>query len=182
MLDDNIIRLRALERTDLLTLHEWENLSDLWRSSSTLAPYSLRNMSDYLATYDADPFHAGQLRLMIERITDGIPVGFVELYEVEVRHRRANVGLMIDPKMRGSHMALRALKLMEKYCRAHLLLHQLLAYVPADNTPSLALFNRVGYIHVATLPQWLDTETGRIDALVFQKILNNNDTTDPLGI
>lgn len=74
-----------------------ENLSALWRSSSTLAPYSLRNVMDYLATYDADPFHHGELRLMVERKEDEEPLGFVELYEVEVLHRRANVGILIDP-------------------------------------------------------------------------------------
>ncbi len=171
MLDDNCIRLRALERSDLIALHQWENISRWWRTSSTLAPYSLRNVMDYLASYDADPFHSGQLRLIIERKEGEEPVGFVELYDVEVRHRRANVGILIAPSHQRRHMASRALRLLEGYCGKHLMLRQLLAYVPADNLPSLSLFEREGYVRVATLPEWLTADGSWIDATVWQKFL-----------
>lgn len=172
MLDDEMMRLRPLEKEDLLTLHGWENLSRFWRSSSTLAPYSLRNVMRYLDEYEADPFHQGQLRLMIERKEPRTPLGIVELYEVEVRHRRANVGLLIDPLHQRRHVATRALDLLHGYCADHLMLHQLLAYVPQDNYPSRALFSGAGYTHVATLPHWLCAPGGEwTDTLVFQRYL-----------
>ncbi len=176
MLDDDRIRLRALEKADLLPLHRWENLSALWRTSSTLAPYSLRNVMDYLAAYDADPFHCGELRLMVERKEDEEPLGFVELYEVEVLHRRANVGILIDPRHQRRHAALRALALLEDYCARRLMLRQLLAYVPADNKPSLALFERAGYRRVATLPEWLAADDAWLDTLVWQKFLHDQNS------
>lgn len=171
MLDDDLIRLRALERSDLIPLHDWENISSWWRSASTLAPYSLRNVMEYLESYDADPFHAGQLRLMIECKEDGTPAGFVELYDVEVRHRRANVGILIAPSLQRRRYASRALALLERYCGEHLMLRQLLAYVPADNIPSLSLFDGAGYRRIATLPQWIAAGGDWADAVVWQKFL-----------
>jgi len=171
MLDDDCIRLRALERSDMLALYRWENLSALWRSGCTLAPYSMSNVADYLRDYVADPFHTGQLRLMIESLEGGEPLGYVELYDVEVRHRRANVGILIDPAHLRRHLALRALGLLARYCGMHLGLRQLLAYVPADNLPSQALFTRAGYTFVATLPEWLADGDGWLDAIIYRKIL-----------
>lgn len=173
MLDDDIIRLRALEKSDLQVIYSLENLSQLWRSSATLAPYSLRNVMEYLQSYEADPFHSGELRLMIE-VKDGeVPAGLVDLYEVEVRHRRANVGIIISPEHQRRHLALRALRLLCRYCEHHLGLHQLLAYVPADNEPSLSLFERAGFSRVASLPHWLASADGWTDAFVLQKFLND---------
>ena len=66
MLTDDILRLRALDSQDILTLYEWENLSELWNTSATLAPYSRRNLARYIESYDANPFASGELRLMAE--------------------------------------------------------------------------------------------------------------------
>lgn len=172
MLDDDIIRLRALEKSDLLAIHRWENLSAYWRTSATLAPYSLRNVMDYLNTYEADPFHRGELRLMIEQKEGERPLGLVDLYDVEVLHRRANVGIIVDPALQRRGVAIRALKLLERYCGSHLALYQLLAYVPADNEPSLALFRSAGYSEVARMPRWLATGGRMTDAVVWQKYLS----------
>lgn len=174
MLESETIRLRAFEKSDLLALHGWENLSEFWRSSTTLAPYSLRNVMDYLAGYEADPFHSGQLRLMVESRPDEHPLGFVELYEVEVRHRRANIGILIDPHYQRRHFGLEALALLEHYCAAHLMLRQLLAYVPADNEASLRLFARAGFSRIATLPEWIASAGNFTDAVIFQKFLTQD--------
>lgn len=173
MLSDSKIRLRALEALDATYLYDWENLSDLWLTSATLAPYSRTNIIDYITNYRADPFGEGQLRLMIETLDDNTPSGLIDLYNVEVRHRRACIGILISPAKQRCGIALRALHIMEDYCRRHLRLHQLLAAVPVSNTPSRALFSKAGFSHAATLPQYLcgTAPDEYIDALVMYKIL-----------
>lgn len=173
MLSDSYIRLRALEAADIISLYSWENLSELWMSSSTLAPYSHKCLMRYLENYDADPFSSGQLRLMIETVADNRAVGFIDLYNVEVRHRRASVGILIDPLMQRKGLASHALELMAAYSRKLLGLHQLMAVVPADNIPSIALFEKAGYRQIALLPDYVAGagEGLFIDAVVFQNIL-----------
>ena len=39
MINDDIIRLRALEPEDLECLYKWENDMDLWEVSDTLTPF-----------------------------------------------------------------------------------------------------------------------------------------------
>lgn len=175
MLNDGLIKLRALEPEDALALFEWENLSDLWQSSCTLAPYSRRNILRYIEAYEADPFRDGQLRLMIESVTDHIPLGIIDLYNVEVRHRRACVAILIEPSSQRQGYAGRALALLENYCRRHLGLHQLLAAVPENNGASLALFDKAGFTQIATLPHYLaaESEGAFLDACIFNKILTN---------
>ncbi len=95
------------------------------------------------------------------------------MYNVEVRHRRACIGILIDPRMQRKGIATLALGLIAEYGRRQLGLHQLLAAAPADNIASIALFERAGYNKIATLPQYIagEEEGEYQDAVVFHKIL-----------
>ena len=175
MLTDRVIKLRALEPEDALALFEWENLSDLWQSSCTLAPYSRRNILRYIEAYEADPFRDGQLRLIIESVSGHRPLGLIDLYDLEVRHRRACVAILIEPSSQRHGYASRALALLENYCRRHLGLHQLLATVPENNSASLALFNKPSFTQIAILPHYIaaEREGAYLNACIFNKILTN---------
>ena len=170
-LHDDTLRLRALEPEDLPTLYHLENLEDLWLTTTTLAPYSRLNLLRYIDSYQADPFSTGELRLIIELHEGHIPVGIIDLYSVQVRHRRACVGILIDPAHQRRGYARRALALLEGYCRTHLQLHQLLAAVPQTNHPSRALFAAAGYRPIATLPDYISTGTALIPALILRRPL-----------
>ena len=50
MINDDIIRLRALEPEDLECLYKWENDMDLWEVSDTLTPFSLFTLKKYIET------------------------------------------------------------------------------------------------------------------------------------
>lgn len=172
MLSDSLIRLRALEAADATTLFDLENLTEFWKTSSTLAPYSHRNIMRYIDSYDADPFHSGELRLAIETKACKETVGFVDLYNIEIKHRRACIGIIIAPAHQQNGYAHSALTLIEKYCRELLCLHQLLVAIPSDHKPSLNLFQKCGFNKIATLPHYLSAGNATyIDAIVLNKIL-----------
>lgn len=175
MLYDSHIRLRAPEKGDVATLYEWENLSDEWLTSATLAPYSHSLLLSYIDNYKADPYTEGQLRLMIESALLGRTVGMIDLYNVEVRHRRACIGIMVAPPYRRQGFGTRALAMLERYCRSHLGLHQLLSAVPLCNAASLQLFKKSGYCHLATLPEYVagKCEGQYLDVALLNKILTS---------
>lgn len=56
------ITLRALEPVDVDTLYRWENDTRIWEAGSTLAPFSRKQLWDYIDTYDGDIYAARQLR------------------------------------------------------------------------------------------------------------------------
>ena len=84
MLSDDKIRLRALEPTDLDVLFAWENDASLWAVGSTIAPFSRKQLWDYIENYDNDIFSARQLRFMVEDVENGNAVGMVDLFDFEI--------------------------------------------------------------------------------------------------
>lgn len=164
------IYLRALEPEDVDRIYLWENTPGMWRHGFAAAPLSRHQIWQYVQNYDADPFSAGQLRLMI---SDGMDaVGAVDLYEVDVRNRRAMVGIMVAPGKRRCGVARAALRALERYCFEVLGLEQLAATVECGNEPSRRLFSAAGYDETATLPRWFRVGAESSDAVIYRKFLS----------
>lgn len=164
------VRLRALEPEDVDRLYIWENDRDMWPFGGTRAPLSRHQLWEYATNYDANPFAAGQLRLIIEHATapdnalpqnsqssqssqsshnsqnsqnshsSPIPCGVIDLYDIDPVNSRAMVGIMVAPQWRSRGIATRALELVGEYCRDTLGLATIASEVASDNLPSIRLF------------------------------------------
>lgn len=164
------VRLRALEPEDVDRLYIWENDRDMWPFGGTRAPLSRHQLWEYATNYDANPFAAGQLRLIIEHATAPdnaipqssqssqytqssqssqnsqnsqsslIPCGIIDLYDIDPVNSRAMVGIMVAPRWRSRGIATRALELVGEYCRDILGLATIASEVASDNLPSIRLF------------------------------------------
>ena len=88
------ISLRAIEPSDINILFSWENDTQYWVLSNTMAPYSKHVLNKYLDNAHLDIYEAKQLRMVIE--VDGIkPIGLLDLFEFDPFHLRAGVGILI---------------------------------------------------------------------------------------
>lgn len=163
------VSLRAPEPSDLDALYLWENDPSIRRYGSATAPFSRAMLWDYINTYDADPFHAGQCRFMI--MADDATVGTVDLYDIDKKNRRAFVGIMVDSSRRGEGIAAAALAELKDYCLQSLGLHQLAAVIPEPNGISRELFLTSGFSEIAVLPQWIRLDKEFVDAFLFNIIL-----------
>lgn len=164
------VRLRALEPEDVDRLYIWENDRDIWPFGGTRAPLSRHQLWEYATNYDANPFAAGQLRLIIELATtpdnalpqnsqssqssqsshnsqnsqnsqsSPIPCGIIDLYDIDPINSRAMVGIMVAPQWRSRGIATCALELVGEYCRDTLGLATIASEVASDNLPSIMLF------------------------------------------
>lgn len=164
------VRLRALEPEDVDRLYIWENDRDMWPFGGTRAPLSRHQLWEYATNYDANPFAAGQLRLIIEHATAPdnalpqnsqssqssqsshnsqnsqnsqsslIPCGIIDLYDIDPVNSRAMVGIMVAPQWRSRGIATRALELVGEYCRDTLGIATIASEVASDNLPSIRLF------------------------------------------
>ncbi|MDR0413574.1 MAG: GNAT family N-acetyltransferase [Dysgonamonadaceae bacterium] len=171
LLENDIIRLRALEPEDLDDLYRWENDAALWRHGSTLAPYSRFVLRDYLQHSSPDLFQTRQLRLMITEKKTGTAAGTLDLYDFEPVHLRAGVGILLDENYRNRGFGLQALQLTAEYARRILLLKQLYAHIPQSNPASYNLFKKSGYEEAGRLKAWVKTAQGFVDAYLMQRIL-----------
>ena len=169
-IEGNLCRLRALEPEDLDAMYGWENDTDSWRVSGTVAPFSRHVLSRLIDEQQFDIYATRQMRLVIESL-NGTAVGAVDMFEFDPQNLRAGVGIIVAPSYRKLGYALDALQTLERYVREVLRMHQLWCSIGADNEASLALFRKAGYTECGRRKEWILTSTGAIDEVLMQKIL-----------
>lgn len=168
LLHNEIIRLRAPEPEDLELLYRWENDPEWWKYGNTLAPYSRYQLKEYIAESHRDLFDLKQLRLMIEYCPTDTTVGMVDLYDFDPFHRRAGVGILVDPLHQKKRLGTETLRLLMQYAFSFLKLHQLYVHIPVGNEPSRMLFEHCGFLVTGMLKDWISSEKGYSDVMVMQ--------------
>ncbi len=167
------INLRALEPEDLELLYEWENNESYWIISNTVVPFSKFTLKRYLENSHKNIYETGQLRLMIELAEVRKPVGAIDLFDFDPFHKRAGLGILIaDENERKKGYATMALKGLINYCFETLQLHQLYCNILANNTESIDLFTKLGFVQIGVKKGWIKTSDGYLDEHMFQLIDN----------
>jgi len=172
-LEDDVLRLRAVEPSDADMMWNIETDSTQWRDSGMSAPYSRHNLREYAENYDADPIRAGQLRLVAElkEPDRNTVVGLVDLYEISPFGRTAFIGIYICEPYRGNGYAARALSLTETYAGMLLNLRIVAAKVSASNYTSIRMFVKSGYVLAGELHDWLLNGSETRSLLIYTKSL-----------
>ncbi len=173
LLRNDKIWLRAPEPEDLERLYRWENDTACWNVGNTLAPYSRFLLKRYITEAHRDIYELKQLRLMIVLVASNETIGMIDLYDFDPHHRRAGIGLLIDPHFQGNGWASEAVDLLRQYAFSFLQLHQLYAHVPAINMKSRALFTRCGFEMTGMLKDWIVVGENYSDVLVMQSVNKN---------
>ena len=165
------IRLRALEPEDLELLYEWENNDSYWVFSNTVTPFSKYTLKRYLENSHKNIFETGQLRLMIELVSDKKTIGTIDLFDFDPFHKRAGLGILIaDDAERRKGYASMALKCLIDYCFTTLQLHQLYCNILANNCESMDLFKKQGFVQSGVKKEWIKTSEGYLDEYMFQMV------------
>ncbi len=155
-LQGETVFLRALEPSDLEFLYLLENDEKFWEISHTQTPYSKYVLQQYLENAHLDIYQVKQLRLVICESQTKSPVGFIDLYDFNPKHRRAGIGIVIfSDKQKRKGYATEALKLLIKYSFSFLDLHQLYAGIIEDNLASLKLFEKQGFLKTGEKKDWI---------------------------
>jgi diamine N-acetyltransferase len=163
------IRLRALEPEDLELLYTWENNDANWVYSNTVSPFSRFTLKRYIENSHKNIYETGQLRLMIDHIEDKKTIGTIDLFEFEPFHKRAGIGILIAVESyRSKGLAATALTCLINYCFKTLQLHQLYCNILANNTVSIELFKKQGFVEIGRKKDWIQTDNGYLDEFIFQ--------------
>ena len=172
-IEGKICRLRALEPQDIDVVYGWENDTDLWRVSGTMAPFSRHSLMRFIEEQQFDIYATRQQRLIVEADVDGgaVAIGAVDVFDFDPQNRRAGVGVVVSREFRRCGYAKEALQLLERYARDVLHLHQLWCSIGADNNASLALFRTAGYTECGRRLEWILSPNGPLDELFLQKLL-----------
>ena len=173
MLENEKIRLRAVEPEDLDRLYEWENNPRLWAIGNTRNPYSRFILKQYIADSDKDIYETKQLRLMMVSVETGEAVGTVDLFDFDLHHSRIALGLFVDPAFQGKGFAKASLLLVEEYVFNFLKINQLYCHISEKNTASRLMFEKEGYESNGILKNWIKTPDEFENIIVFQRFNKN---------
>lgn len=169
MIENDKIKLRALEPEDLECLYVWENNPLLWAVGNSRQPYSKYNLKQYILKSDLDIYENKQLRLMIIDKSVNITVGTVDLFDFDIHNSRIALGLFIDENSQGKGLATEALHLTENYVFNFLKINQLYCHIAETNIASRNMFEKEGYENRTILKNWIKTIDGFENIIVFQR-------------
>lgn len=177
-LENNLVKLRAPEQSDIDLLYVWENNMEIWKVSNTITPFSRFVLKKYIETAHLDIWETKQLRLIIEAKDQNslmfTPVGLIDIFDFDPFHLRAGIGILIaNTEYRQKGYATEALKLTVNYSFNTLQLHQLYCNISSDNAISLQLFKSVGFEIIGIKKDWLKSVNGWHDEVMLQ-IINLN--------
>lgn len=170
LLENDTIRLRAIEPEDLELLYAWENDTMVWDAGNARQPYSKFLLKQYISESHRDIYESKQLRLMVEEKSLQAAIGTVDLYDFEIHHGRIALGLYINPAWQGNGYGTQCLNLIEEYVFCYLKINQLYVHIARQNMASIALFEKENYLNTAVLGNWIKTTDGYQDIVVFQQL------------
>ena len=147
------ILLRAIEPSDIDSIYKWENDTDVWKISNTIAPYSRFVLEQYLLNAHQELQTSKQLRLIV-CLNDATPIGTIDLFEFDPQHSRAGIGIMIRETAQQKGYATEALQLFIEYSFNVLLVNQLFCNIGSQNEKSLNLFKKMGFEVIGLKKQW----------------------------
>ena len=172
MLQKDDIVLRAPELTDIDFLYAIENDPRLWHLSNTLSPFSRFDLEQYILQSEKDIFVTRQARFMIDK-QDGETreiIGAIDLFDVEAKHRRAGIGIIVVEEERGKGLASIALDILIEYAFTVLNLHQLYCNIEAGNDRSFQLFESKGFLKIGKKQDWNIRNGKWVDEFLLQLI------------
>lgn len=172
LLENEHIRLRAIEPDDLELLYQWENNPRYWYAGDVRTPYSKYVLKQFILDAGKDLYETKQLRLIIESKDNNTTVGAIDLFDFDPFNSRAAVGIMIDETYQQQGNAGEALALIKEYAFDYLKINQLYAHVAENNTASRKLFEGQNFEKTGVLKQWIRDGEGFSDILVYQSTPN----------
>ena len=171
LLENQLIKLRALEPRDLDFVFEAENNTEIWNISNTQTPYSKFLIKQYLKNAHQDIYTAKQLRLLIEVKSTEKSVGLIDLFEFDPKNKRVGLGILIlNSQDRNQRIGSQAVGILIDYVFEFLDVHQIFVNIDVNNIASIKLFNNFGFELIGVKKDWNFQNKSYHDEAIYQLI------------
>lgn len=166
----NVI-LKKVNVSHLNVLLDWENNPENWKYSSTVEPFTEFEIRAFIFNQSTVEL-TNQIRFIIhERISD-VPIGAIDLFEINFKHGFAGVGILIaDKAWRNRGFASESIEILKEYAKNELKLTNLHCSIQSDNPQSIKIFEKCGFKQIGTRKNWFSHEEERLDEYLFQLCL-----------
>lgn len=160
-----------MEPGDVDAIYRWENDPMVWTVSASHQPFSRHAVQKYIDENSlCDIYTSRQLRLMADN--GEASVGCVDLYNFDPHHRRAAVGILVDPAYRGEGYGTAIISELLQFAAEHLNMHQIYCTTTPDNTACIKMFERCGFSRCGILNDWVFDAGTFKPSIMLQKILS----------
>ena len=142
MIQGEKIRLRLLEREDLIRIANWRNLPEATEQFFSPWPITYSEQGRWYEQY-----LAGTDRMfIIEPLANLKAVGMLALVNIDRQHQRAELGrVMIDPDYCGQGYARDAVKTLIRFAFGELNLQRLYIETLSENVKAIHLYDMCGF-------------------------------------
>jgi len=168
MMSGRLVQLGALDRSHLDRTRSWSNNGDLCRLLDRARPVS---DSEHEEWFGALLNRTDRVYFAIETARDHKHIGNVWLWDIDPRHHKAEVRIMIgETDEAGRGMGTEAIDLACQYAFQRLNLHRVYAYVLEINPRARRAFEKAGFALEGTLrkDRWYDDRY--IDVFVLGRL------------
>ena len=161
----NRITFRAIELDDLAILQNWANDAEIqymlggWHFPT--------NMNDQKKWFELLSCNSLNQRFIIVDNQNQIPIGMVNLININFKDGNAEHGLLIDKKFQGKGFGFEAVNLIMTYAFNELRLNRLETTIISINEPSLKLFAKCGWKREGILRDWYFRKGEYIDKILL---------------
>jgi len=169
MISGQTISLRPLERRHLEQTRAWANDPELARLLDRARPVSDAEHDEWFAALHQ---HPNRLYFAIETNKDDRHIGNVWLWDIDWRHRRAELRIVIgETPQPGRGTGTEAISLLCDYAFERLNLHKIYAYVLAINPRARRAFEKAGFALEGTLKDDRWTGEGYTDVYLLGRLV-----------
>lgn len=168
------IRLRALERDDLMRCADFDNDYETMRGaySGMLYPSSLEDENRFLDGQTS--YTRGEYQFALET-SDGVLIGRCGFTRIDWKNRTAELGVLIgDKKYRGQGLGTEAIGLLCHFGFNELNLHKVKASVFDFNMPALKCYEKCGFQREGALRDELFREGKYHDVILMARFRDND--------
>lgn len=142
------VELRVLEKNDLQFIHQLNNNADIM---SYWFEEAYQSMTRLEQIYDKSIDNKDVRQFIIKKNNEKI--GYVGIFSIDPVHRKAEFGIMIDPKHQGHGYASIATRMAIDYAFATLNLHKLYLIVDRINEKAIHVYEKIGFQLEAVLKE-----------------------------
>ena len=170
MIEGTALRLRGWREDDLDVLTEMRN--DLALQAELLARprgSAVPQVRQWLLERTADP---RGLLLIVANRSDDMPLGYLQLSEVDSLDRRAEIGICLHASAQGRGAGLETLTIMKPYLRNVWSLRKLTLRVRADNTRAIACYEKAGFAKCGLLREHVNIDGALRDLVLMEHFLH----------
>ena len=178
MLSFGLVNLWTLERQDLGDHYSWANDDTLRRLSGF--PPKPRSMTQ-LDAWFGDLAKDGTQEVFSIKSPDAQSLGWVHLYDIDLRNGTASLGIVLDSEHWGHGYGHDALTAVVTHAFEDLRMVRLEAEILAMNRPSMALFEKLGFLHEGTKRQFYYTAGRRLDVHIYGLLASEFARPQPLS-